>query len=64
MSSRRCSTPVAFTPTQLENIGARRLHTVLESVLEDVSFKAPELGTTFEVTPEVVLQRISPILED
>lgn len=57
---------VAFTAnTQLENIGARRLHTVLESVLEDVSFKAPELkGTTFEVTPEIVRQRIAPILED
>ena len=35
---------VAFSAnTQLENIGARRLHTVLESLLEDVSFNAPEL---------------------
>jgi ATP-dependent HslUV protease ATP-binding subunit HslU len=27
-----------------ENIGARRLHTVLERLLDDVSFHAPELG--------------------
>ena len=28
-----------------ENIGARRLHTVLEKLLEDLSFDAPERGT-------------------
>jgi ATP-dependent HslUV protease ATP-binding subunit HslU len=28
---------------QTENIGARRLHTILERVLEDISFDAPEL---------------------
>lgn len=33
---------------QTENIGARRLHTVLERVLEDISFDAPE--TTGQVT--------------
>jgi ATP-dependent HslUV protease ATP-binding subunit HslU len=57
---------VAFTAnTRLENIGARRLHTVLESVLEEVSFKVFELkGTTFEVTSELVQSRIEPILED
>ena len=27
-----------------ENIGARRLHTVMERLLDDVSFHAPELG--------------------
>lgn len=32
---------------QMENIGARRLHTMLEKLLEDLSFEAPELsGTT------------------
>ncbi|MBP1764414.1 MAG: clpY [Firmicutes bacterium] len=29
---------------QTENIGARRLHTVLEKLLEDLSFEAPDLG--------------------
>jgi ATP-dependent HslUV protease ATP-binding subunit HslU len=28
--------------TALDNIGARRLHTVLERILEDISFSAPE----------------------
>ncbi|MFH1873935.1 MAG: ATP-dependent protease ATPase subunit HslU [Pseudomonadota bacterium] len=28
---------------QMEDIGARRLHTVMEKVLEDISFKAPEM---------------------
>jgi ATP-dependent HslUV protease ATP-binding subunit HslU len=27
-----------------ENIGARRLHTVMERLLDEVSFHAPELG--------------------
>ncbi len=35
-----------------ENIGARRLHTVLEKLLEDLSFDAPELGRR-----EVVIDR-------
>ena len=26
-----------------ENIGARRLHTVLEKIIEDISFSAPDL---------------------
>ena len=29
--------------TNTENIGARRLHTVLEKLLEDISFSAPDL---------------------
>ncbi|MDO3377445.1 ATP-dependent protease ATPase subunit HslU [Geoalkalibacter halelectricus] len=28
-----------------ENIGARRLHTILEKMLEELSFRAPELGS-------------------
>ena len=40
---RRSSPTFAMTVNeQTENIGARRLHTVLERVLEDVSFDAPE----------------------
>jgi ATP-dependent HslUV protease ATP-binding subunit HslU len=35
-----------------ENIGARRLHTVLEKVLETVSFEAPELAGTRQVVNE------------
>ena len=31
---------------RLENIGARRLHTVIEKVVEEISFNAPELAGT------------------
>ncbi len=31
---------------QLENIGARRLHTVLERIMDEISFNAPDLGGT------------------
>jgi ATP-dependent HslUV protease ATP-binding subunit HslU len=34
----------ALVNERTENIGARRLHTVLERLLDDVSFHAPELG--------------------
>ncbi len=35
---------IAYTVNeQTENIGARRLHTILEKLLEDISFEAPEL---------------------
>jgi ATP-dependent HslUV protease ATP-binding subunit HslU len=30
--------------SQTENIGARRLHTMMEKLLEDLSFEAPECG--------------------
>jgi ATP-dependent HslUV protease ATP-binding subunit HslU len=33
-----------FVNDRTENIGARRLHTVMERLLDDVSFHAPELG--------------------
>ena len=38
-------TPVAMlfqVNTSVDNIGARRLHTVLERIVEDISFDAPE----------------------
>lgn len=34
-----------------ENIGARRLHTVMERLLEELSFEAPELVSTQGTTP-------------
>jgi len=48
-----------------ENIGARRLHTVLELLLEDVSFNAPNLaGQTIRVTPDYVNERLNKIVDD
>ena len=37
---------------QTENIGARRLHTVLEKLLEDISFNIPEMDTEKVVIDE------------
>src|SRR5207245_11671778 len=35
----------ALVNEQTENIGARRLHTILDTVLDEISFEAPELKT-------------------
>ncbi|MBN2352009.1 MAG: ATP-dependent protease ATPase subunit HslU [Spirochaetales bacterium] len=48
-----------------ENIGARRLHTIMEHLLEDVSFNAPELkGQTIRITPAYVDEKLKTIMED
>lgn len=48
-----------------ENIGARRLHTILERVLEDVSFGAETFeGQDFEVTPQYVRERVQDLSRD
>ncbi|MDG0812418.1 ATP-dependent protease ATPase subunit HslU [Cohnella rhizosphaerae] len=45
-----------------ENIGARRLHTLLEKLLEDLSFEAPELQLErLEITPEYVREKLGTI---
>jgi ATP-dependent HslUV protease ATP-binding subunit HslU len=48
-----------------ENIGARRLYTILERVLEDVSFRAPEMrGQQVTVDAEYVQTRLRDVLQD
>jgi len=48
-----------------ENIGARRLHTVMEQLLEEVSFTAPDLnGQKIFVTPEYIQSRLSNLLKN
>ena len=47
-----------------ENIGARRLHTVMEHLLEDISFDAHEHPGKMEVTPELVDQRLAALAQD
>ena len=48
---------------QAEDIGARRLHTLLEKVLEDVSFRAPELeDKQVTIDAAYVDQRLSDIV--
>ncbi|MCW8131609.1 MAG: ATP-dependent protease ATPase subunit HslU [Planctomycetota bacterium] len=48
-----------------QNIGARRLHTVIERLLEEVSFNAAEMkGKKVTVDAKMVKERLLPILED
>jgi len=55
---------VAFMANRsVENIGARRLHTVIERVMEEISFDAPErAGEQVQVTKEYVQKRVSDLL--
>ena len=48
-----------------ENIGARRLHTVMERLLEELSFEAPEIGPQeVTITPQYVRDRLADVLRD
>jgi len=48
-----------------ENIGARRLHTILEKLLEDLSFEAPELSLEkMIITPEYVREKLGNIAKN
>ncbi|MBO7747904.1 ATP-dependent protease ATPase subunit HslU [Paenibacillus sp. MWE-103] len=48
-----------------ENIGARRLHTILEKLLEDLSFEAPELSLEeMTITPEYVREKLGNIAKN
>jgi ATP-dependent HslUV protease ATP-binding subunit HslU len=54
----------AAANSQMENIGARRLHTVLEKLLEDVSFAAPEMdGQQVVIDAARVRASLSKVLE-
>ena len=41
-----------------ENIGARRLHTVMERLLDEISFDAPDIGTTAVTIDEAYVDRM------
>ncbi|MBP5163765.1 MAG: ATP-dependent protease ATPase subunit HslU [Spirochaetales bacterium] len=48
-----------------ENIGARRLYTIMETLLDELSFNASEMsGQTVEITPEYVNERLSNVVKD
>lgn len=50
---------------KMEDIGARRLHTVIERVIEDISFEASEKsGKKINVTKELVKERLKDVVED
>jgi len=50
---------------QTENIGARRLHTMVEKLLEEVAFEAPDaLSGRLEVNAAFVRAKLSPLVKD
>jgi ATP-dependent HslUV protease ATP-binding subunit HslU len=51
--------------SRMENIGARRLHTVMTTLLEDVMYELPDRGTAaIHVDAKVVRDRLKAIAED
>jgi ATP-dependent HslUV protease ATP-binding subunit HslU len=51
--------------TRTENIGARRLHTVMEKLMEDISFEAPEhAGERIVIDVDYVRSKLSDIVKD
>jgi ATP-dependent HslUV protease ATP-binding subunit HslU len=50
---------------RMENIGARRLHTVMEKLLDEISFSAPDMGAKRVVIDQkYVAQKLKDIIED
>ena len=48
----------------VENIGARRLHTVMEKLLEEISFTATDRGgETIEITAKIVNERVGSLVK-
>lgn len=61
----RLSEIAAEVNSRSENIGARRLHTIMELLLEEVSFNAPELKEqTIHITADYVDRQLQNVLED
>ena len=49
----------------IEDIGARRLHTIMEKLFENISFEAPDLeNTEITISSEYVDQELSDIVKD
>ena len=64
-ATKRLSEIAAEVNSRTENIGARRLHTVMELLLEESSFNAPELsGQTIKITAEYVDKQLKEVLEN
>jgi ATP-dependent HslUV protease ATP-binding subunit HslU len=55
----------ALVNDKMENIGARRLHTILEKLLEDISFEAPEKrNTKLDIDRAYVREKLIDIVKD
>jgi len=55
----------ALVNDQTENIGARRLHTILEKVLEEISFDAPDMKKrSIKIDAAYVQKQLSDVVKD
>jgi ATP-dependent HslUV protease ATP-binding subunit HslU len=56
----------ALVNDQVENIGARRLHTIITTLLEELLYETPEryAGETIVVTKELVSEKLGSIVKD
>ena len=51
--------------SKLENIGARRLHTIMEALLEELSFEASDIApANVDITVDYVNEKLSDIVKD
>ena len=51
--------------SEMEDIGARRLHTMMEQLLEEISFSVCDMETeSVTITPEMVRERLSGLIEN
>ncbi len=61
----RMSNLAAEVNSTMENIGARRLHTIMEMLLEDISFNASDMNEkTIEIDRTYVDERLKDIVQD
>lgn len=59
------ATLAADVNRDVENIGARRLHTIMEKLVEDISFKAPDMtGQTIEITAADVQEKVGHLAQN
>ncbi len=51
--------------SEMEDIGARRLHTMMEQLLEEISFSVSDMNVEkIEITPEMVKEKLSGLVEN
>jgi ATP-dependent HslUV protease ATP-binding subunit HslU len=61
----RLAALAADVNARLENIGARRLHTIMESLLEELSFEAPDIAPAkVPVTVDYVNEKLNDLAAD
>ncbi|MDR0656285.1 MAG: ATP-dependent protease ATPase subunit HslU [Treponema sp.] len=61
----RLAALAAEVNSKLENIGARRLHTIMEALLEELSFEAPDISPAkIPITVDYVNKKLHDVVKD